>query len=119
MQEVVDLVQPYVRQVVVVGPIVEHAQAPPRLLVEDPSQTAVPLDSERIVQHRRATETEMSTKAAQLGVLYFSLFETICPGESCRLLADDGAPLQFDYAHLTASGSLTIARHWYASESRF
>lgn len=44
------------------------------------------------------------------GVTYVPVFRLICPHERCPLIAPDDVPVQFDTAHLTASGSHMFAK---------
>jgi len=43
-------------------------------------------------------------------VPYISLMTILCPKDGCTEYAADGAPLQFDYGHLTLQGSVYVGR---------
>lgn len=43
------------------------------------------------------------------GVRYVSYFKMLCAERACLEYADAGVPLQSDYGHLTARGSLLVA----------
>ena len=40
---------------------------------------------------------------------YVSVANAVCPARQCPLTVDDGVPLAFDHAHLTAEGSAYVA----------
>jgi hypothetical protein len=40
------------------------------------------------------------------GFFYISVVDAICPQRQCPLTIDDGIPLSWDHAHLTAEGSV-------------
>jgi peptidoglycan/LPS O-acetylase OafA/YrhL len=40
---------------------------------------------------------------------YISVVDAICPAQRCPLTVDDGIPLAWDHAHLTAEGSVYVA----------
>jgi SGNH domain (fused to AT3 domains) len=40
---------------------------------------------------------------------YISVVDAICPAQRCPLTIDDGIPLAWDHAHLTAEGSVYVA----------
>ncbi|HET6839677.1 MAG TPA: acyltransferase family protein, partial [Bradyrhizobium sp.] len=39
---------------------------------------------------------------------YVSVLDAVCPARQCPLTVADGVPLSFDYAHLTAEGSMYV-----------
>ncbi|HEX3863509.1 MAG TPA: acyltransferase family protein [Stellaceae bacterium] len=101
----------YATQIVISGPIEEYDEALPRVLGRAAERRRnLPAYA---AKHLRAEPeiVDRSFAAAKLpeGVRYVSVYEALCtPG--CRLTAPDGAPLQFDYGHLTADGSAFLAR---------
>lgn len=98
--------------VVVFGPIVEYDRPLPRLLAE----SIVRGDASVAQRHRSGSveqlDDAMSAVARAHGVSYVSLLRTICSDGSCTQYAAPNVPLQFDYGHLTAEGSLLLARRW-------
>jgi hypothetical protein len=50
----------------------------------------------------------MRALAARFGVHYVSMIELMCGGADCLLFDATGAPIQWDNAHLTPSGSVQI-----------
>lgn len=96
-------------RVVLFGPIVQYDTALPRLLALSirGNNPAIP-DEHRVDQ--RPLDDKMADLAAQKGVEYFSFYRSLCGSQSCREFVADGAPLQFDYGHLTKEGSLLVAQ---------
>jgi hypothetical protein len=41
---------------------------------------------------------------------YISVLDAVCPQRQCPLTIDDGVPLSWDHAHLTAEGSVYVMR---------
>jgi hypothetical protein len=60
----------------------------------------------------------MAALAASKGVPYASPYKALCSPTACLRVAEDGAPLQFDYGHLTREGSLLMAKK-FADEGLF
>ena len=59
----------------------------------------------------RRTDAMMAAFVAQRGARYASAYSALCGGgPTCEVRSDDGAPLQFDYGHLTRDGSELVAR---------
>jgi hypothetical protein len=44
------------------------------------------------------------------GFIYISVVDAICPQRQCPLTVDNGTPLSWDHAHLTAEGSVYVMR---------
>lgn len=42
------------------------------------------------------------------GFFYISVVDAICPQRQCPVTIDDGIPLSWDHAHLTAEGSVYV-----------
>jgi peptidoglycan/LPS O-acetylase OafA/YrhL len=58
----------------------------------------------------READAAFAKVAERHGALYVSPYRALCPsGSACRTIADDGAPVQWDEAHLTHEGSLLVA----------
>jgi peptidoglycan/LPS O-acetylase OafA/YrhL len=92
---------------VVVGPIVEYSRPLPWLLAEE----ATSGDQKVIAQHRKHSPDSTIRKAVvAAGGRYFSTYDVMCPHGRCKVIADDGSPMQFDYGHLTLAGSVFVGR---------
>ena len=98
-------------QVVLIGPIVQYDYSLPRLLAN-----AIRFGDPRYADKHRAAgiaslDRVMSAFAAKRAVDYVSLVDTLCGADGCQTYASDNIPLQFDYGHLTAEGSVLLAEH--------
>lgn len=96
--------------VTVLGPIVEYDAALPRLLADeilhDNPVLAAAMRKPGILQRDRA----IRRIAADHGVAYVSVYDSVCRENRCDTFAAADVPLQFDAGHLTAQGSLEVGR---------
>ena len=93
--------------VVLFGPIMQYDSPLPRLLTvslktKDPS---LPLRHE-LTKYRVLDEEMALLASTQWNVPYVSFFKLLCPNNVCLEYAGKDIPIQFDYGHLTAEGSL-------------
>jgi peptidoglycan/LPS O-acetylase OafA/YrhL len=94
---------------VVVGPIVLYDEVLPRLLFLSLRDG----DPDLVGRHRlklEALDAKLRGLAAAKGAAYISLIDALCQAETCTTFAAPGVPLQFDIAHLTAEGSVWLAK---------
>jgi peptidoglycan/LPS O-acetylase OafA/YrhL len=92
---------------VIVGPIVEYDRPLPWLLAEE----ATSGDTKVIAQHRKPSpDSAIREAVVSAGGRYFSTYDVMCPHRRCKVIADDGSPMQFDYGHLTLAGSVFVGR---------
>jgi peptidoglycan/LPS O-acetylase OafA/YrhL len=97
--------------VVLSGPIVERDVDLPLLLARQMREGRGDLTRAVIRPAQRVTDRELARIAARRGVPYVSVYRTLCDEENdCLTTAADGAPLQFDYGHLTPEGSQYVVR---------
>ena len=102
--------------VVLFGPMVQYDIALPRLLAfsirgNDP---AIP------DQHRldlRKLDDNMAAMARARGIDYVSFYDSLCTETSCTVLDAHGAPILYDYGHLTKEGSLLVAERLRDNEA--
>jgi len=100
--------------VIVFGPIIEYRSPLPRLLaVSDRMHDPDFVDEQRV--DVSAVDRAVGKLARQKGVRYVSLASAMCPGGHCLEVDGKGYPVQFDYGHLTGSGSEILARRVVAS----
>lgn len=96
--------------VVVMGPIVEYGRPLPRLLADVLRYG----DPDRPKANRTATipilDLAMRKLVEERGATYVSVYDAVCPRGECDLFAGPEAPLQFDAGHLTADGSVKVAK---------
>ena len=93
----------------VIGPIVKYDSALPRLLAVADRRG----DASFVTKHRLDAENldrDLEQASQVTGVRYVSLQRLMCPAGRCYEIDQAGAPLQFDYGHLTQAGSKFVAR---------
>lgn len=91
--------------VLVLGPIIEYDGEFPSLLARATAQDDPASMVHHQIEERRQLDRRMARTVAAAGGDYVSLIDLLCPEARCRLLAPDGAPMHFDYSHLTLSGA--------------
>lgn len=96
-------------KVILVGPTVTYDLPLPRLVA-----LAVHRGDPGLVDRFRDKDVARLDRAfgrvaALHGALYMSPYRALCRQGRCRTQDDGGQPLQFDYGHLTAAGSLVVA----------
>ncbi len=97
-------------KVVLFGPILQYDSALPRLLatsiqLNDPALPAL----HRVTSYERLDDDMSRLAQSERGVVYVSYFKMLCHRGSCLEYAGEGVPLQSDYGHLTAAGSVLVA----------
>lgn len=103
--------------VAVLGPIVEYDGALPRLLVDGIMRSkpvAQGMRTSGISERDRAMRQIVTSKGAS----YLSVYDSVCSDGRCEEFAEGDIPLQFDAGHLTAEGSVEVARRLSASFRR-
>lgn len=92
--------------VVLVGPIPEYDVSLPRLLAVSIEKN----DRDLPGRHVRRTIWDLDRKvaaiAADAGVRYVSMVDTLCQTGRCDVYAAPGVPMYFDYGHLTREGAM-------------
>jgi hypothetical protein len=63
----------------------------------------------RVASYERLDSDMYNLAQAELGIQYISYFKMLCRQSVCLEYAGAGVPLQWDYAHLTGSGSVLVA----------
>ncbi len=58
--------------------------------------------------------SELRDLTRNAGATYISMFDILCPGQSCKLFAAPGVPMEMDQAHLTYQGTEYVAQAWRA-----
>lgn len=101
---------------IVLGPIMMYDKSLPELMVNGMLRN----DPGYVARHRsgdqRRTDENLALVTAGHGATFISLQHLLCDSGSCPVHGDDGMPLQFDYGHLTAGGSISVARRLRAAE---
>ena len=103
----------HVPQIIVLGPTVEFTTDVPvilgansRLPIEEIAVKARGLVNESKLQVSDAIAAAIKETSAQ----FVPLIPYVCRPDACTLLAGNGEPLVFDYAHFTLAGSLSIVQ---------
>jgi peptidoglycan/LPS O-acetylase OafA/YrhL len=96
--------------VIVLGPIVEYDGALPRLLVDGILHNSPAIANGMRTSGIRERDRAMSRLATDKGATYVSVYDSVCRHGVCDEFAEGDIPLQFDAGHLTAQGSIQVAR---------
>lgn len=106
LEETIAYLKNYVPRIAVLGPTVEYEGDLPMLLARSEARgDKFDFDTLRI-PGRDDVDAAMKEVVEAAGAEYISLLSTECSEDgTCTLYAPDGMPLQFDYGHLTLSGS--------------
>jgi peptidoglycan/LPS O-acetylase OafA/YrhL len=105
LETTLEYLKPLAGQIVLFGPMVEYRGNLPEIIEDSASPERV------VIKYRTVPEVEdraMRALAARFGVHYVSMIELMCGGADCLLFDATGAPIQWDNAHLTPSGSVQI-----------
>lgn len=96
-------------KVILVGPIVKYDLPLPRLMALAEARH----DRGLVERFRDKDGAKLDMLYAQIaakhGALYMSPYQALCGARSCQTADATGLPLQFDYGHVTAAGSLLVA----------
>jgi hypothetical protein len=94
------------RDLVVFGPIVEYQRPLPQVIVASMQQRdPTVIKARRTPDRGQPVDRVIAEAARRSGARYVSVFDALCPGDMCTVLTDAGIPVQYDYGHLTLSGS--------------
>lgn len=98
-------------RVVVLGPIAEYAMPLPRLLAQVSSGRDPSLLIRARLDDQAKADRDLGTAVRAAGAGYASPYHLLCPNDAgpCQTVTN-GVPIQWDYGHLTAQGSLLLAR---------
>lgn len=102
----------FTSRVVVFGPIVQYGDPLPRLLAYEENEGRHDLASASRIPLDRKFDDRLAAIVRDAGGEYVSLYKTLCSGDVCQSVTREGAPMQFDYGHLTPQGSIALAQHW-------
>ena len=97
-------------EVIVLGPIVEYDSALPRLLTDEILHDSPTIANVMRTPGIRERDLAMSRIVTDKGAAYVSVYDSVCHNDLCDEFAQGDIPLQFDAGHLTAQGSVEVAR---------
>jgi hypothetical protein len=100
---------------VVFGPIVEYDSALPRLLADEILHRDPSAASAMRTPGIRERDRVMSRLVTASGATYLSVYDAVCRDDRCDEFAEGNVPMQFDEGHLTAEGSVEVARRLSAA----
>ncbi len=107
--EIVQDLKKHARRVVVLGPIVEYNQPLPRLLIFNMLEHHKGIIDRERRQGPKASDLMFAKALKKANVEYISIYKAICPKE-CTVAIDGKIPLQYDYGHVTAEGSIEVTK---------
>jgi hypothetical protein len=96
-------------RVVLLGPSVQFTSSLPSMLLRAHLRGVVPKAGDVVLPDIFTLDTMMRT-ALPAGdrFAYVSVVAAVCPARQCPVTIDDGVPLSWDHAHLTAEGSVYV-----------
>jgi len=98
-------------RVVLLGPSVQFVSRLPSMLLRAHLGGVVPKADDVVLPDIFALDAMMrQALPASDRFTYVSVLDAICPQRQCPLTIDDGVPLSWDHAHLTAAGSEYVMR---------
>ena len=107
LQSTIDSLTSVVENVIVLGPIIEYKQALPRILARYGLNNEE-LEASRLTDEVAEIDQQMKSILELTKSEYYSILNTICPTEGCKVFTENGMPIQFDGSHLTHEGAIEI-----------
>lgn len=102
-------------KVILAGPIVRYGIPLPQAMAMAITRNDATLPDRMRVHDTAQLDRAFEQIAKQHGAIFFSPYRALCVGQRCRTTDDHGLPLQYDYGHLTSSGSLLVAEKFPAN----
>ncbi|WP_076072100.1 acyltransferase family protein [Sphingomonas montana] len=90
---------------IVIGPTVEYDAIFPLLLARQIARGTPQAIHRNRQADRVALDARMARSVPAAGGDYISVYRILCPAKRCRLTTPSGAPMQFDYGHLTLAAA--------------
>jgi peptidoglycan/LPS O-acetylase OafA/YrhL len=95
--------------VVLLGPSVQFRSRLPQMLVRAYLRHVDPVANDFVLPDIFALDRMMKAALpAQDRFSYLSVLDAVCPAQQCPLTIENGVPLAWDHAHLTAEGSAYV-----------
>ncbi|MCU4677379.1 acyltransferase [Catenovulum sp. 2E275] len=95
--------KPYVKDIIVFGPIIEYKRDLPRLLATSKNLTELMSFAE--YERIKIIDAEIESAVLNSGAQYRSVLDQACTKAEYCATVIDSVPLQFDYGHLTLTGA--------------
>jgi hypothetical protein len=102
--------QPYVDEVIVLGPRVTYRSPLPRLMAMSIIKNDPDLVTGSREEEQQALDAKYAARLRNSGARYVSVYQAMCSDSECLVGDEDGMPVQFDYGHFTRSGSILVVR---------
>jgi len=115
LSDTIDVLRAKGFDVVVLGPIVEYDGALPRLLTDEIRYNTPSFARDMRTPGIGERDRALSRLVTARGAAYVSVYKSICRDDHCDEFAQGDIPLQFDAGHLTAEGSVEVARRLLGS----
>jgi len=97
---------------VVIGPVPEYEGAFAPILARAMAHGDLAAIDRWRKPERAALDRQMKALVEAAGGTYLSPMAELCPAQGCVLTAPDGAPMQFDYGHLTLPGARWVVNRF-------
>ena len=97
---------------VVIGPVPEYQGAFPSILARAIAHGDMQSIDGWRKPERVALDRTMAAIVERAGGTYLSPITVLCPDHQCLLQTPDGAPVQFDYGHLTLPGARWVVERF-------
>ena len=101
----IEYLKDYVKKIVVFGPTVEYKGEFPLLLAREKLNHVDGLTENAIDLTKKGLSDDLGRVVASEKVGYVGVYDALCDKGTCLETTPDGAPMQFDYGHLTLGGS--------------
>ncbi len=100
----IDTLKTHVERVIVFGPTPRYDEPAATLLAKALLHGTMDNVPSHLLDRVKPLDARMRAAIAPIAT-YVSTYDAICPGGRCRLFANAGVPMQFDYNHLTKEGA--------------
>ncbi len=95
--------------VILIGPLPQYQDSLPRLLVLSWRLGDPGLPARRLLEWPRDIDRKLAVVAREKGVPFISVHDLLCEGRVCTTVTEAGAPIAWDYGHLSPQGARFIA----------
>jgi peptidoglycan/LPS O-acetylase OafA/YrhL len=115
LSDTLDILKSRGIDVTVFGPIVEYDGALPRLLIDEIRYNSPSFARDMRMPGISERDRALARLVTAKGATYVSVYNAVCRDGLCDEFVRGDVPLQFDAGHLTAEGSVEVARRLLTS----
>lgn len=111
LDETVEWLSKYVKNIVVVGPTIAYTAYLAEILRDAArfGESDMEAMASRYIDKTRYPANETARRIAKkYGAEFVDIISVLCPNGKCRVISPNGEPMGFDRAHLTLSGSRAL-----------